>query len=138
MLRSLIAVLVATIVGLTVSKFIEGAGLALLAPPPEPGGETAGAPGGYGALLLAAWLVGAFTAALSALLIGRRWAPLGGLAAATVFLSAAIGLMSFPGGWILWPLSAIATAGGGYGAIRLLRATNKYPEKASSEKFFDS
>ena len=138
MLRSLIAVLAATMVGLTISKFVEGAGQVLLKAPPQLDGEGVAAPDSYGAVLIVAWALGAFAAACIALFIGRRWAPLGGLAAATVFLSAAIALMSYSLHWMLWPLSALATAGGGYAAIRLLRATASYPEKNQKRVLFDN
>lgn len=138
MLRSLIAVLIATFIGLTVSKFAEGAGAAMLALPPQIDGEAVVMADGYSAVLIVAWAIGAFAAASCALLIGRRWAPLGGLAAATVFFSAAIALISFSLHWTLWPISALATAGGGFAAIRLLRATVIYPEKNQKRVIFDS
>ena len=137
MLRSLGAVLIATIVGLTVSKFVEGAAQAILGAPPQIDGGTLIVGDGYGGVLVVAWTIGAFVAACCALLIGRRWAPLGGLAAATVFFSAAIALMSFSLHWILWPISALATAGGGFAAIRLLRAKARYPEKNQKRVLFD-
>ena len=138
MFRSLIAVLSATLVGLTVSKFTEGAGQLLLKTPPQFGGDTVVAADGYGVVLVVAWATGAFAAACCALFIGQRWAPLGGLAAATVFFSAVIALMSFSLHWLLWPLSALATAGGGFAAIKLLRATTAYPEKNQKRAIFDN
>lgn len=137
MLRSLGAVLIATFVGLTVSKFVEGAGQAIWGAPPQIDGGTFVVGDIYGAILVVAWAIGAFVAASCALLMGRRWAPLGGLAAATVFFSAAIALMSFSLHWILWPISALATAGGGFAAIRLLRAKARYPEKKQKRAYFD-
>ncbi len=136
MLRSLLAVLAATLIGLTTSKFVEGAGQTLLSAPPQIDSDMIATPAGYGVILVISWAAGAFAAALCALLIGRRWAPLGGLAASTVFLSAFIALLSSPLSWVLWPLSALATAGGGYGAIRLLRATAAYPEKNPKRVIF--
>ncbi len=138
MLRSFIAVLVATLVGLTVSKFTEGAGQLLLNAPAPIEGATVVMADGYGAVLVVAWAFAAFAAACCALFIGKRWAPLGGLAAATVFFSAAIALMSFSLHWMLWPISALATAGGGFAAIKLLRATAAYPEKHQKRAIFDN
>lgn len=137
MLRSLGAVLIATFVGLTVSKFVEGAGQAMLGAAPQIDDGTFVVGNSYGAVVVVAWAIGAFAAACCALLVGRRWAPLGGLAAATVFFSAAIALMSFSLHWILWPISALATAGGGYAAIRLLRAEARLPEQKQKRAFFD-
>ena len=136
MIRSLIAILAATLIGLTTAKFIEGAGQALI----EESASVEGVqtdPSGYGAVLVIAWTIGAFAAASCALLVGRRWAPLGYLASATIFLSAAIGLMSAALGWMMWPLSVVASALGGFLAVKLYGATMAYPEKTKRETFFD-
>ena len=122
MLRSLIAVVVAVLVGLVTAKFVEGAGQSGL-------GLDAGAPraGAYQLLLLSSWGLGAFAAAASAILIGRRWAPLGWLGAASVFLQASVTLITYNLSWLLWPASAIAACAGGYLAMRLLRAQTTIP-----------
>ena len=131
MLRSLLAVVVAVVLGLTVAKFIEGAGQAGL-------GLSAGAAdaAGYKALLLGGWMIGAFAAASLALLIGRRWAPLGWLAAASLFLDAAITAGGASLGWVMWPAAALVTGLGGLLAVRLLRARSTYPEKAQDKGLF--
>lgn len=138
MVRSLFAIIAATIIGLAAAKFTEGASQTILT------GQTNGEPAGLDAAitgrqfgLVFAWLVGAFVAALCALMIGRRWAPLGALAAATIFFSAVITIASFSLHWALWPLSAIATAAGGYAAIFLLGAKNDYPARQKKRKIFD-
>ena len=136
MIRSLIAILAATFIGLTTAKFIEGAGQALIAESSTDDGVEAG-PMSYGVVLFIAWAFGAFVASSCALLIGRRWAPLGYLAAATIFLSAAIGLMSAALGWVMWPLAILASLGGGFSAAKLYRATMAFPEKTTKETFFD-
>lgn len=110
MLRSLFAVIVAVIAGLGAARFLEG-GLAAIS------GAQGGA--GYSFILAASWFFGAFVAALIALLIGRRWAPVGGLAAGTIFFSAFITMLPGTLGWWLWPMAAIATAAGGWLALRI-------------------
>lgn len=134
MLRSLIATIAATIVGLAAAKFVEGAGtagLALDAPNREEPASLA-----YHILLVAGWGIGAFAAAATALLIGRRWAPLGWLAAATIFFAAVMTAMTHALSWLLWPGSAAATALGGLAAVRLLRAPNAPPAKGRERSLF--
>lgn len=132
MLRSLTAVIVATIVGLTAAKFVEGSGTARLALNPGDAAPSAT----YQALLVAGWALGAFAAALTALLIGRRWAPLGWLAAATILFAACMTVMTFALSWVLWPASAAATALGGFLAVRLLRASYASPGKSRKGSVF--
>ena len=129
MIRSVFAIIAATLIGLTASRFVEGAGQAA-------GGA---APGGgvYQWSLALGWTLGAFAAALTALLIGRRWAPLGVLAAATIFFAAAIAQLSYSLSWFLWPASAAGTALGGYAAMRLLNARNVHPSRDGKKEFFD-
>lgn len=129
MLRSLIAIISAVIVGFSTAKFVEGGVGALLAASPGSAG--------YSALLAVSWLIGAFTAALIALLIGRRWAPLGGLGAGAILLSAMVTLASFPLHWVLWPVSLVATVLGGYAAIRITGAVATMPKSQTEEVLFD-
>ena len=130
MLRNLFAIILAVIAGLAVAKFIEGVIGGGVAPE-----DTAGAREQVG--LVVGWFVGAFAASGIALLIGRRWAPLGWLAAATVLFAASITLMTFSLPLLLWPASAAAAAAGGGLAIRLLKAQHQYPQKNPSETLFD-
>lgn len=136
MLRSLIAIIAAVLVGLIISKFVESTGQSALGQEAE---IFAGhAPSGvYQAILLAGWMAGAFFAGVIALLIGRRWAPLGALAAGTMFFSAIIAQASFSLSWLLLPAAALVTAAGGYAAIRLLGATNQYPAPGRNQDIFN-
>lgn len=118
MLRNLLAIIIATLAGFTLAKFAEGAI-----------GGTSG--------LLTGWFVGAFVAAVIALLIGRSWAPLGMLGAGTIFFSAVIALIGAPAPLWLWPAAALATALGGFLALRLLKAHKKLPQAATKETLFD-
>jgi sorbitol-specific phosphotransferase system component IIBC len=127
MLRSLFAVIASVILGLAAAKFVEGAGAALI-------GESHEA--FYQFLLTFSWFVGALIAALMALLLGRRWAPLGYLAAGTIFFSAFMTLLSAQLSWLLWPGAAIASAIGGYAALRLTNATNVFPERKIDGEIF--
>lgn len=131
MLRSLIAVIAAILVGLVTAKFVEGAGRAGL-------GLDATAPtaGAYQVVLLAGWGLGAFAAAATANLIGRRWAALGWLAAASVFLEASVAMISYKLSWLLWPGTVIAIFAGGYLAARLLRAEFAYPGQHDKSGLF--
>lgn len=131
MLRNLLAIILASIAGLTVAKFVEsltGGGV-------QPG-EAVGLQ--YQAGLVLGYLFGAFTAAALALLIGKRWAPLGWLGAATVFFAAGITLLTFKLPLLLWPASAVATLAGGWLAVKLLKAQSQYPHASPKEKIFDS
>lgn len=129
MIRSLFAVIVAVITGLGAARLVEGAGAALFdAAPMSPA---------YQGVLVAGWLTGAFAAALLALLLGRRWAPLGGLAAASVFLAAFIALISNTLSWLLWPGAMLATALGGFAAIKLTGAKASHPALRKKDGLFD-
>ena len=137
MIRSLFAVIIAVILGLTTAKFIEGGALALAG-----GGQGAAgrgeAPGAaHQVALVAGWGAGAFAAAASALLIAGRWAPLGGLAAGTIFLAAVIAQFEASLGWPVWLASAVATGLGGWGAIRLLGASRTHPSNRRKDGVFD-
>lgn len=129
MIRSLFAVIVAVIAGLGAARLVEGAGAALLdAAPMSPA---------YQGVLAAGWLVGAFVAAAMALLLGRRWAPLGALAAASVFLAAFIALIGNPLHWLLWPGAVLATALGGLAAVKLTGAKSAHPALRKKHGLFD-
>lgn len=129
MLRSLAAVIAAVIAGLGAAKIVESFGAALTgAAPASPA---------YGGLLIVGWGVGAFVAALTALLIGKRWAPIGALAAAAIFLAAMITLFSFPVPWFAWPGALLATALGGFGAVRITGAKAQHPDLQRKDGLFD-
>ncbi len=128
MLRSLLSIIVAVIIGLTTAKFVEGAGAALL------GEKTASL--SYYLLLSVGWLAGAFAAAAIALALGRRWAPLGYLAGASMFFSAVMTLLSFSLSWFLWPVSALATGAGALAAVMLLKAQMAYPGATERKDLF--
>jgi hypothetical protein len=130
MLRNLLAIIVATIAGLAIAKFVEGA----IGGGAAPGETIAGA---EQAGLVIGWGVGAFVAAALALAIGRRWAPLGWLGAGTIFFAAAITLMTFSLPLLLWPTSAAATGAGGWLAIKLLKAQYAYPNASPKATLFD-
>lgn len=137
MIRSLFAVVVGVILGLTAARFVEGAGFALAG-----GGQIAAQQAdpltvAHRVALVAGWGVGAFAAAASALLIAGRWAPLGGLAAGTIFLAAVIAQLEASLGWPVWLASALATALGGYAAIALLGASQTHPSNRRQDGLFD-
>lgn len=127
MLRSLFAIIFAVIIGLGAAKFIEGGSKALLS---QDAGLWADA------FLAVAWTVGAFFAALIALLIGKRWTPLGVLASATIFFSAAVTLATTTLSWLLWPGSLLGTALGGFLALRLTGASKDYTNQSVSQEIF--
>jgi len=142
MIRSLFGVLIAVLIGLTTAKFIEGMG-AVSFPLLDAGAgdlealkaAAAKAPVGYKLVLLASWAIAAFVSAIIALFISRKWAPIGWLAAGTIFFLAVMTLVGTPFGLWLWPASAIVTATGGWIAIKLLKATYVYPEKKDDNGF---
>lgn len=131
MLRNLLAIIIATIAGLASAKLVEG----LIG-----GGAAPGEAIGAGELtgLAVGYFAGAFVAAMLAMIIGRRWAPLGWLGAATIGFAAVITLVSFTLPWFLWPASAAACAAGGWCAIKLLRAQYEHPQATPKESLFDS
>ena len=137
MIRSLFAVVVGVILGLTAARFVEGAGLALAGAGQVAAQQVEPLTVAHRAALVAGWGVGAFAAAASALLIAGRWAPLGGLAAGTIFLAAVIAQLEASLGWPVWLASALATALGGYAAIALLGATQTHPSNRRQDGLFD-
>ncbi|MEM9170215.1 MAG: hypothetical protein AAGC56_11240 [Pseudomonadota bacterium] len=76
----------------------------------------------YQLLIAVGWAASAFVAAAIALFVGRRWAPIGGLASASIGLLAVQGLAAGGLAWWMWPLSLAGVAAGGYGAVRVLKA----------------
>ncbi len=127
MLRSLFAIIVSVIVGLAAAKFLEGGLISLQ-------GETSN--NAYALILIVSWFAGAFVAAILALLLGRRWAPLGLLAAGTIFFSAFMGLLSASLTWWVWPGAGLATAAGGLIALRALRASFEQPVNKTKQDVF--
>ena len=137
MIRSLFAVVVGVILGLTAARFVEGAGLALAGDGLVAAQHAETLTAAHRIALVTGWGVGAFAAAASALLIAGRWAPLGGLAAGTIFLAAVIAQLETALGWPVWLASALATALGGYAAIALLGATQAHPSSKQQDGLFD-
>lgn len=145
MVRSLIGVIFAVVIGLTTAKFIEGAGGTLYPPSTtvEQGdiealkASASAVPLGYKFFLLLGWAVAAFISALIALLIGQRWAPLGWLAAVTMFFLAVMTLIGSPFGWWLWPCAGLATGSGGWLAVRVTGASNQYAVSNDKSGFLE-
>ena len=130
MLRNLAAIILATIIGLGTAKFIEGLIGGGVAP-----GEGVGARELFG--LGVGYFVGAFIASGIALLIGRRWAPLGWLGAVTILFAAVLTLLTFKLPLILWPISAAACGAGGWLAIKLLKGSMHLTPAKKNESLFD-
>jgi len=141
MVRSILAMTAAALVGMVLAKLIESAGNTAF---PGPEGvdlsdpvvlrnNVALVPIGLKLVLLAGWGAGAFGAGLTALLIGRRWAPLGWLSAMTMFFLAFVTMIGQPLAWWLWPGAAIVTATGGLLAIRIMNAQYAYPGESAKE-----
>ena len=132
MLRSLFAVILAVLVGVTAAQIVERVGVEAFA-----SGDAAGTLSpAHQLVLVASWGAGAFLAASLALLIGRRWAPLGWLTATSMLLLAVISAVSSPQAMTLIVGGAVATFGAGFGAIKLLRATNVFPVKPKNPGLF--
>ena len=129
MLRSLIAIICAVFIGLITAKFIEGMGLAA-----SDAGDNSGT---YSIWLLVSWTIAAFTASLVALLIAKRWAPIGALGASTMTLAAIVATLE-GGLGITQVFGAFATTGlAGFGAIKLLNASWSPPVPTHQESYFD-
>ncbi|MBI1392088.1 MAG: hypothetical protein GC152_05030 [Alphaproteobacteria bacterium] len=138
MLRSLCAVLIAVILGLTLARFIEGMGSAALGLDPGPGPMTDDRSGktqlssGMAGVLLASWWISAFVASCTSLLIGGRWAPLAWLAATCISFNAIISLLAVAAPWWIWPGGVASAAIGGYLGIRAFGGT--YAVRRASRK----
>lgn len=130
MIRSLFAIIIASVLGVALARFIESASY-----------TAAGAPDAFTLArnvgLAASWLAGAFVAAAIALLLGRRWAALGWLGAATMGLSAFIGMAGAHAPPLLWLVSLFAVGAGGWGAVKILRGVNEPPHLSKTKAPFD-
>ncbi len=134
MLRSLIAVIAGVVLGVVVVKGVEMVGMAVF-PPPDLGidfsnPETlkdreamgrfiqAVPPGGKIAVVLG-WFLGALGGGVTALLIGRKWSPLGWIVAGAIFLLSVTNFFAFP--HPLWMVAGAVFSAllGGFGATAL-------------------
>ena len=134
--RSLFSVIVAVIAGLAIARFIEAGASTLLNENTQSIDALQNYSASFQLSLLAGWFIAAFFATAIALLLGRRWAPLGIVSAATVAFSAIITMISFPLSVWLWPASLIATAIGGFAALKILRAKSIL-ERTPQERLFE-
>lgn len=145
MLRSLAAIIFSVILGLAAAKMIEFLGLRIF---PLPDGvdmtnrETVlyawqTMPVGYKLFLALGWTIGAFIAALTALLIGKRWAPLGLLAAVTIGLQGTLTLLYYPVELWLWPVTLLGVSGAAFLSLKVTGAAMAYPAKNTVELFND-
>ncbi|WP_425408661.1 hypothetical protein [Hyphococcus sp.] len=129
MLRSFIAVIVAVVAGLTTAKFAEGAGAGLLnSAPPS---------GAYQIILLISWFAGAFIAGCVALIIARRWAPVGIIASASIFISAVAAMLASPMNWLVWCGAVAVTFAGSYISILITHARFSFPDKPAKTGLFE-
>ncbi|GJL94766.1 MAG: hypothetical protein DHS20C05_11710 [Hyphococcus sp.] len=138
MLRSLFAIIVASILGLTVAKVIEGGGQALFFSDGEGLSPNGSLSLNYHVLLLVGWLFGAFAASSIALLLGSRWAPLGMLASVTIMLASFLTITSFSLDLLLFPAACLFIAAGSYAAHRLINPVSALPvSRKQQEPFYD-
>lgn len=133
MLRSLLAVIAAVIAGLTVARFIE-AGLSGVLPAHDNDTSLA-----YYLALAGSWTAGAFTAAMTAILIGRRWAALGWLGASTMLFSAVMTILTAKLPWVLFPGAFLGAIAAAYIAVKITGANYQRPENktAPGQGLFD-
>ena len=132
MLRSLFAVILAVLVGVATAQIVERVGVEAFA-----SGDAGGAMSlAHQLVLVVSWGAGAFLAASLALLIGRRWAPLGWLTASSMLLLAVTSAVSSPQAVTLIVGGALSSLGAGFGAIKLWRATNVFPVKPTKPGLF--
>jgi pimeloyl-ACP methyl ester carboxylesterase len=145
MLRSLAAIIFSVILGLAAAKMIEFVGMRIF-PMPEDANMTDREtilyfwnvmPVGYKLFLVFGWIFGAFIAAMTALLIGKRWAPLGLLAAVTIGLQGTVTLFYYPAELWLWTLCISGVAAAAFLAVKLTNAVRVYPTKKTVELFND-
>lgn len=102
MIRSLFSIILAVVLGLTVARFIEGMGAAAFPVIDSPDVtansdaaiESHTISSAHQVTLLFSWGIAALIAAMVALLLARRWAPLGYLAAVTIFFNSVITMIS--------------------------------------------
>ena len=143
MLRSLFAIIVANIVGVAVAKLIENMGMTAFPPPSDIDVASRESilyvwsfmPAGYKLMLAAGWLIGALAASSVALLLGRRWAPLGWLGAACIGFHATMTLFYFPAELWLWFASIFSVAAGGLAGHVLWHPTMAFPQKKAAGLF---
>lgn len=133
MLRSLIAAIIAVLLGVSGAQLVERIGLQLFSGANASAGTMSAV---HQLVLIASWGAGAFIAASLALLIGRRWAPLGWLCAASILLLAIMSAVSAPQALTLIAGATLATLGAGFGAVKLLRASYAFPVKAEKPGLF--
>lgn len=133
MIRSLIAIVAAVVLGLAAARLVEGAAVLFIPGAAPTGGDW---PLAYQLALLASWGLAAFVAASASLLIGRRWAPLGWLAAASMLLLAVVSALSGPAASLLLPGALIVTGAAGYGAVKVTKAKNEAPFAARRPGMF--
>jgi hypothetical protein len=136
MLRSLLAVLVAVLVGLTAAKFLEG-GIAALFGIEGVISREASLTTAYQLNLLFSWLTASLIAATIAVLIGRKWAPLGWVASLTILFNAVMTMSAASVSWWAWIIAPLATLGGGFAAIRLLKAQSSPVENSMAARFLE-
>lgn len=134
MLRSLFAIIVAVIAGLSVARFIEAATASLRASPASLGDGAL--PFDHQLTLVVGWFVGAAVASALALLLGRKWAPLGFLASGTILFSAIITILTFSLNWLIAAPAAIATAFAAYGVHILMKPQMDYPQGKAKRDYF--
>lgn len=134
MLRSIIGVLVGVIVGAFLVLIVEGVSHAMFPPPgnfnPNDPGAVAALPFASKAMVLLAWLVGAFGGGGAASLIARRWAPAAWVVAVTILLFAATNFTAFPHPMWMMIGSVPATLAGGWLAVVATRAGYGKPPSA--------
>ena len=87
-------------------------------------------------VFMVAWSVGAFAAALSALLLGRRWGALGIVSAATFLFQTIASLVYYPFSWWAWPLSIGLVVLSGLVPVRLLGDFNVHKKAEKNGSLF--
>ncbi len=80
--------------------------------------------------VIIAWFAGILGGGIVSLLIAMRWAPVAWVVAATLFAMAGITMLQIPHPWWMVAGAIIATLAGGYGAIKLTKATYARPVPA--------
>lgn len=133
MLRSILAVVAGVLVAAALVFAAEAAGHRLY-PTPAIGAVDCGSkaayaekasaavcvaatPAGAKLAVVAGWLLGAFGGGVAAALIGRKWAPLPLLVAATILLLCIVNFFAFPHPLWMIALAVLAAPLGGFGAV---------------------
>jgi hypothetical protein len=120
MIRSLIAIIAAIFGGLAFAQAVERLALGFGLP--------------QSAALLASWGGASFIAAGAALLLGWRWAPLGWLAAASMFLLSVVSIAEGGASWMIAPGALVVTGLGGWAAVKATGASYAPPFAAKKPK----